>query len=146
MNSRRNGKKWTLIVLLLALASFATMGFTVVDRGGREVTILVDHVECVLAPGIDGLYLTMDVESRICEAADSAETAADFETSLIGLSVFLVDDSQARFDQYSAALEQAEQLLNERYLATFRSRSDDTIERAFVTETFTEAIGGYGAD
>ena len=110
MNSRRNGKKWTLVALLLALASFATMGFTVVDRGEPGVTVLPDHVPCALVSGFDGLYLPMDLVHGICEAAD-------FGTSLIEPSVLLVDDSQAWFDQYGAALEQTEQFLNEQYLA-----------------------------
>ena len=125
MDSKRNGNKWVLTVLFLALASFTTMGFTGVDRGAREVAIVADHVPCTFAE-LNVSYVPQDLVNRICLDAEITETVADFETFLnADSSVRLVTDgavwfeqySAVWFEQYSAVLAQADQLWNEWYVA-----------------------------
>jgi len=129
MNGKQNWNKWARVTLLLALASVATMGFTVVDRGSGAAAISADHIVCALLPEENLSYIPQDLHDRLC-----LDHSVDVSPSLGP-----VLDSTASFAQYSAALEREELLWNERYLARFRSRPDGMMERAFVTEEYNAA-------
>ena len=200
MNSKRNLNKWARVTLLLALASFATMGFTVVDRGSRGVTISADHVVCPVLSDEVLSSLPEDVRSHLCLDSEASinpspvfevdsrawsdayraaleqmelELNAQFasaavifdENSVVWSDAYraaleqmerdlnaefvraleLDGDSNARFEQYSAALEQTELLWNQVYLSRFSSRGNDMMARALVTEELN-AADMYGAD
>ncbi len=156
MNSKRSWGKWTSVALL-ALVSLATMGFTFVDRGGQEAAIWADHAPCVqLELQADLSLMPQDLADRICLDAESSEAVANLGASLVLPSFGPVEDSRVSFEQYSAAVGQTEEIWTERFLARFAWRGDASMERAFVTEEYNQAllfgVGGeararsYGGD
>lgn len=140
MNSKWSSYKRVSIALLIALASFTTMGFTFVDSKGSEPAIVADHVPCAVDVTLDESTVPPEIVEQVCAASLIANASGDVPASLIIPSIAPVLDSTLSWEQYSAALEQTDLIWTKKFLAKFAAPYDDRLERAFVTEEYNQAV------
>jgi len=140
MNGKWSSYRRVSIALLIALASFTTMGFTFVDSKGPETAIVADHVSCAVDVTLDESTVPSEIVDQVCAASLSVSTSADPPASVVVPSLAPVLDSTLSWEQYSVALEQTDLIWTKKFLAKFAAPYDDRLEREFVTEEYNAAV------